>query len=86
MPNAVTDAYTNIDVQVELAKIAERGKIQMMFFFADSPALTSDISNQPPPTPMDPIVLLRQREQSELLLCNYLNWHLHIMLHQLKAI
>ena len=57
MPNAVTDAYTNIDVQVELAKIAERGKIQMIFF-ADTPALTNDISNQPPPSPMDPIVLL----------------------------
>ncbi|WP_249872748.1 NtaA/DmoA family FMN-dependent monooxygenase [Oceanobacillus saliphilus] len=57
MPNAVTDAYTNIDVQVELAKIAERGKIQMIFF-ADTPALTSDISNQPPQSPMDPIVLL----------------------------
>jgi FMN-dependent oxidoreductase (nitrilotriacetate monooxygenase family) len=57
MPNAVIDAYTNIDVQVELAKIAERGKIQMIFF-ADSPALTNDISNQPPPSPMDPIVLL----------------------------
>ena len=57
MPNAVTDAYTNIDVQVELAKIAERGKIQMIFF-ADTPALTNDISNQPPQSPMDPIVLL----------------------------
>ena len=57
MPNAVTDAYTNIDVQVELAKIAERGKIQMIFF-ADTPALTTDISNQPPQSPMDPIVLL----------------------------
>lgn len=31
MPNATIDAYTNIDVQVELAKIAERGKIQMIF-------------------------------------------------------
>ena len=57
MPNADPDAYTNIDVQVELAKIAERGKIQMIFF-ADTPALTSDISNQPPQSPMDPIVLL----------------------------
>ncbi|WP_405152286.1 NtaA/DmoA family FMN-dependent monooxygenase [Paenibacillus sp. FSL K6-0108] len=57
MPNATIDAYTNIDVQVELAKIAERGKIQMIFF-ADTPALMNDISNQPPLTPMDPIVLL----------------------------
>ena len=57
MPNADPAAYTNIDVQVELAKIAERGKIQMIFF-ADTPALTNDISNQPPQSPMDPIVLL----------------------------
>ena len=57
MPNADPAAYTNIDVQVELAKIAERGKIQMIFF-ADTPALTNDISNQPPQSPMDPIILL----------------------------
>ena len=57
MPNADPAAYTNIDVQVELAKIAERGKIQMIFF-ADTPALTADISNQPPQSPMDPIILL----------------------------
>ncbi|MCY7766796.1 NtaA/DmoA family FMN-dependent monooxygenase [Bacillus inaquosorum] len=57
MPNADPAAYMNIDVLVELAKIAERGKIQMIFF-ADTPALTADISNQPPITPMDPIILL----------------------------
>lgn len=57
MPDAVTDAYTNIDMQVELAKIAERGKIQMIFF-ADTPALTNEIGHQPPQSPMDPIVLL----------------------------
>ena len=50
MPNADPAAYMNIDVHVELAKIAERGKIQMIFF-ADTPALTNDISNQPPPVP-----------------------------------
>ena len=83
MPNAVTDAYTNIDVQVELAKIAERGKIQMIFF-ADTPALTSDISNQPPPSPMDPIVLLTAlAERLNELVClrQYLRLStIHIML------
>lgn len=57
MPQADPTAYTNIDAQVELAKIAERGKIQMLFF-ADTPALTMDIGDQPPQSPMDPIVLL----------------------------
>jgi FMN-dependent oxidoreductase (nitrilotriacetate monooxygenase family) len=57
MPGAVPDAYTNLDVQVELAKIAERGKIHMLFF-ADTPVLSSDLSHQPPQSPMDPIVLL----------------------------
>ena len=31
MPNADPAAYMNIDVLVELAKIAERGKLQMIF-------------------------------------------------------
>ena len=57
MPNADPAAYTNIDLQVEFAKIAERGKIHMLFF-ADTPVLTTDINNQPPQSPMDPIVLL----------------------------
>ena len=90
MPNAVTDAYTNIDVQVELAKIAERGKIQMIFF-ADTPALTADISNQPPQTPMDPIVLLtalaRETERIGLLttLSTTFN-HPYNVARQLKAL
>jgi len=57
MPNADPAAYTNIDLQVELAKIAERGKIQMIFF-ADTPVLSTDISNQPPQSPMDPIIAM----------------------------
>src|SRR3954453_7618565 len=57
MPNADPAAYMNIDALVEFAKIAERGKIQMIFF-ADTPVLAADISNQPPPSPMDPIILL----------------------------
>ena len=57
MPGADPTAYTNMDVFVELAKIAERGKIQMLFM-ADTPALSVDLSNQPPQTPMDPMLTL----------------------------
>lgn len=57
MDNAEVDAYTNIDSQVELAKIAEQGKIQLLFI-ADTPVLSNDISDQPPMAPMDPIVLM----------------------------
>jgi len=66
MPGADPTAYTNMDKYVELAKIAERGKIQMLFF-ADTPALTVDLSNQPPQSPMDPMmaltVIARETEQ-----------------------
>jgi len=57
MPGADPTAYTNMDVYVELAKIAERGKIQMLFM-ADTPALTVDLSNQPPQSSMDPMLAL----------------------------
>ena len=57
MPGADPTAYTNMDVYVELAKIAERGKIQMLFM-ADTPTLSVDLSNQPPQTPMDPMLTL----------------------------
>ena len=57
MPGADPTAYTNMDVYVELAKIAERGKIQMLFM-ADTPALSVDLSNQPPQSSMDPMLAL----------------------------
>ena len=57
MPNAEPAAYMNIDKLVEFAKIAERGKIQMIFF-ADTPALQVDIHNQPPPHTMDPTIVM----------------------------
>lgn len=57
MPNADSAAYMNMDKLVEFAKIAERGKIQMIFF-ADTPALTNDLSNQPPPSPIEPIITI----------------------------
>jgi FMN-dependent oxidoreductase (nitrilotriacetate monooxygenase family) len=57
MPNAEPTAYMNIDKLVEFAKIAERGKIQMIFF-ADTPALQVDINNQPPPHTIDPTIVM----------------------------
>lgn len=57
MPDADPAAYMNIDTHVELAKIAEQGKIHMLFF-ADTPVMSNDLSDQPPQSPMDPIVLL----------------------------
>lgn len=57
MPGADPSAYTNMDVYVELAKIAERGKIQMLFM-VDTPALSVDLNNQPPETSMDPMLAL----------------------------
>ena len=57
MPNADRAAYTNMDLYVKLTKIAERGKIQMVFI-ADTPALTANISEQPPQSTMDPIIAL----------------------------
>ena len=57
MPNADPTAYMNIDKLVEFAKIAERGKIQMIFF-ADTPALQVDIMYQPPPHSIDPTVVM----------------------------
>ncbi|MEB8127713.1 LLM class flavin-dependent oxidoreductase [Staphylococcus succinus] len=55
LPGASTDAYTNMDYQVSIAKKAEEGKIHMIFS-ADTPALTNDLSNQSPMHQMDPLV------------------------------
>ncbi|MGJ9459864.1 NtaA/DmoA family FMN-dependent monooxygenase [Oceanobacillus sp. CF4.6] len=57
MPHADPAVYMNMDKLVEFAEIAERGKIQMIFF-ADTPGLTNDLNNQPPQSPMDPIIAM----------------------------
>lgn len=57
MPGADPAAYTNIDSYVERAKLAEQGKFQMIFI-ADTPALTSSLSNKTPMFPMDPMLAL----------------------------
>lgn len=89
-PNADPAAFTNIDLQVEFAKIAERGKIQMIFF-ADTPALIRDITEQPPQIPMDPIVVMTAlaRETEKIGLVGTLSTtfnHPYNVARQLKAL
>ncbi|MEI2342454.1 NtaA/DmoA family FMN-dependent monooxygenase [Priestia megaterium] len=57
MPGTDPAAYTNMDSYVERAKIAEKGKFQMIFI-ADTPALINDLGPQTPMFPMDPMVAL----------------------------
>ena len=57
MPGTESTAYTNMDNYVERAKIAEKGKFQMIFI-ADTPALTVDLGPQTPMFPMDPMLAL----------------------------
>ncbi|WP_416144819.1 LLM class flavin-dependent oxidoreductase [Planococcus koreensis] len=57
MPGTDPAAYTNMDNYVERAKIAEKGKFQMIFI-ADTPALTVDLGPQTPSFPMDPMLAL----------------------------
>ncbi|MFP5110561.1 NtaA/DmoA family FMN-dependent monooxygenase [Neobacillus sp. C211] len=57
MPGTVPAAYTNTDSYVERAKLAEKGKFQMIFI-ADTPALTVDLGPQTPMFPMDPMLAL----------------------------
>ncbi|SFB02898.1 FMN-dependent oxidoreductase, nitrilotriacetate monooxygenase family [Cohnella sp. OV330] len=57
MPGTDPAAYTNMDSYVERAKLAEKGKFQMIFI-ADTPALTNDLGPQTPMAPMDPMLAL----------------------------
>lgn len=57
MPGTDPAAYTNMDSYVERAKIAEKGKFQMIFI-ADTPALINDLGPQTPMFPMDPMLAL----------------------------
>jgi alkanesulfonate monooxygenase SsuD/methylene tetrahydromethanopterin reductase-like flavin-dependent oxidoreductase (luciferase family) len=57
MPGTDPAAYTNTDSYIERAKIAEKGKFQMIFI-ADTPALTVDLGPQTPMFPMDPMLAL----------------------------
>nr|WP_154894174.1 NtaA/DmoA family FMN-dependent monooxygenase [Paenibacillus xylanexedens] len=57
MPGTDPAAYTNMDSYVERAKIAEKGKFQMIFI-ADTPSLTVNLGPQTPAFPMDPTLAL----------------------------
>jgi len=57
MPGTDPAAYTNTDSYVERAKLAEKGKFQMIFI-ADTPVLDVDLGPQTPSYPMDPMLAL----------------------------
>jgi FMN-dependent oxidoreductase (nitrilotriacetate monooxygenase family) len=57
MPDTDPAAYTNMDRYVEGAKLAEKGRFQMIFI-ADTPALTVDLGPHTPSFPMDPMLAL----------------------------
>jgi len=57
MPGTDPAAYTNTDSYVERAKLAEKGKFQMIFI-ADTPVLNNDLGPQTPGFPMDPMLAL----------------------------
>ncbi|MDN7245597.1 NtaA/DmoA family FMN-dependent monooxygenase [Planococcus sp. N017] len=57
MPGTDPAAYTNTDSYVEMAKMAEKGKFQMVFI-ADTPVLGGDLRRQSPTFPMDPMLAL----------------------------
>lgn len=67
LPNAKADAYTDMDLYVEMAKLAEKGKIHALFM-ADTPALANDISSDSPMHQMDPFVTMTSvaRETSKI--------------------
>ncbi|WP_242035225.1 LLM class flavin-dependent oxidoreductase [Mesobacillus harenae] len=57
MPGTDPAAYTNTDSYVDGAKLAEKGKFQMIFI-ADTPGLYNDLGPQTPMFPMDPMLAL----------------------------
>ena len=57
MPGVPLDSYTEMDAHVRHAQAAERGKIQLLFF-ADTPALETDLNVQPQRHVIDPVVVM----------------------------
>ncbi|TWT11998.1 NtaA/DmoA family FMN-dependent monooxygenase [Streptococcus sp. sy004] len=57
LPEAKADAYTDMDLYVELAQLAEKGKIHALFM-ADTPALVNDIEGNTPMHSMDPLIAM----------------------------
>ncbi|BBE24621.1 nitrilotriacetate monooxygenase (plasmid) [Arthrobacter sp. MN05-02] len=56
-PGAKTDAFINADVFVKAAQVAERGKFDALFL-ADTPALSVDVSSEPPQHALEPMITL----------------------------
>ncbi|MBS4456720.1 NtaA/DmoA family FMN-dependent monooxygenase [Tuanshanicoccus lijuaniae] len=57
LPEAKADAYTDMDYYVEMAQLAEKGKLHALFM-ADTPALVNDISRDTPMHSMDPLIFM----------------------------
>ncbi|MGT2926594.1 NtaA/DmoA family FMN-dependent monooxygenase [Streptococcus cuniculipharyngis] len=57
LPEAKADAYTDMDLYVEMAQLAEKGKIHALFM-ADTPALTNHLETESPMHSMDPLIAM----------------------------
>ncbi|MFK8243225.1 MULTISPECIES: NtaA/DmoA family FMN-dependent monooxygenase [unclassified Facklamia] len=57
LPEAKADAYTDIDYYVEMAQLAEKGKLHALFM-ADTPALVNDLTYDTPMHSMDPLIFM----------------------------
>ncbi|MFS4506943.1 NtaA/DmoA family FMN-dependent monooxygenase [Clavibacter sp. Sh2141] len=57
LPGVPLDSYTDMDEHVRHAQAAERGKIHLLFF-ADTPALETDLDVQPQRHVIDPVVVM----------------------------
>lgn len=56
-PGTEPDAFINVEVFINAAKIAERGKFDALFL-ADTPAITTDISREAPQMALEPMITL----------------------------
>src|SRR6218665_1629816 len=56
-PDEDKSAFINEDVFIKGAQLAEKGKLDG-FFLTDIPGLTIDVTDQPPQSSLDPIVLM----------------------------
>ncbi|MDQ0221678.1 NtaA/DmoA family FMN-dependent monooxygenase [Streptococcus moroccensis] len=57
LPEAKADAYTDMDLYVEMAQLAEKGKLHALFM-ADTPALVNNIGVDTPMHSMDPLIAM----------------------------
>ncbi|MGT2800540.1 NtaA/DmoA family FMN-dependent monooxygenase [Streptococcus marmotae] len=57
LPEAKEDAYTDMDFYIEMAQLAEKGKLHALFM-ADTPALVNDLTHDTPMHSMDPLIAM----------------------------